>query len=204
MTRLSSFSSLSCFVQISGASVEETLTGEVILSVLKVTVNKPALYTCLASNRHSAGANTVKATARVTVAGTFSFRRRHIMTSLQLSGLCVCVCVFGGRHLMLATSFISLVWLQLFAAPQPPFGKNLSHDPQHTRPQSPKNNAHTHVLADHTHCPSVSSESVREAPWLVSSSSWDSPLSFVCLLSSPLSSSWCIFCHRLLDTATSP
>ncbi|XP_038590634.1 muscle, skeletal receptor tyrosine-protein kinase [Micropterus salmoides] len=53
---------------ISGASVEETLTGEVILSVLKVTVNKPALYTCLASNRHSAGANTVKATAKVTVA----------------------------------------------------------------------------------------------------------------------------------------
>uniref|UniRef100_A0A3B4XPT7 receptor protein-tyrosine kinase n=1 Tax=Seriola lalandi dorsalis TaxID=1841481 RepID=A0A3B4XPT7_SERLL len=51
------------------ASVEETLVGEVILSVLKVTVNKPALYTCLASNRHSAGANTVKATARVTVAG---------------------------------------------------------------------------------------------------------------------------------------
>ena len=58
------------FLQISGASVEETLMGEVILSVLKVTVNKPALYTCLASNRHSAGANTVKATARVTVAGT--------------------------------------------------------------------------------------------------------------------------------------
>ncbi|XP_078142375.1 muscle, skeletal receptor tyrosine-protein kinase [Centroberyx gerrardi] len=53
---------------ISGASVEETLVGEVILSVLKVTVSKPALYTCLASNRHSAGANTVKATARVTVA----------------------------------------------------------------------------------------------------------------------------------------
>nr|XP_057920833.1 muscle, skeletal receptor tyrosine-protein kinase [Doryrhamphus excisus] len=52
---------------ISGASVDETLVGEVILSVLKVTVNKPALYTCLASNRHSAGANTVKATARVTV-----------------------------------------------------------------------------------------------------------------------------------------
>ncbi|XP_029921631.1 muscle, skeletal receptor tyrosine-protein kinase [Myripristis murdjan] len=52
---------------ISGASVEETLVGEVILSVLKVTVNKPALYTCLASNRHNAGANTVKATARVTV-----------------------------------------------------------------------------------------------------------------------------------------
>ncbi|XP_058473273.1 muscle, skeletal receptor tyrosine-protein kinase [Solea solea] len=53
---------------ISGASVEDTLVGEVVLSVLKVTVNKPALYTCLASNRHSAGANTVKATARVTVA----------------------------------------------------------------------------------------------------------------------------------------
>ncbi|XP_034751625.1 muscle, skeletal receptor tyrosine-protein kinase [Etheostoma cragini] len=52
---------------ISGASVEETLIGEVILSVLKVTVNKPALYTCLASNRHNAGANTVKATAKVTV-----------------------------------------------------------------------------------------------------------------------------------------
>lgn len=57
------------FFQISGASVEETLVGEVILSILKVTVNKPALYTCLASNRHSAGANTVKATARVTVEG---------------------------------------------------------------------------------------------------------------------------------------
>uniref|UniRef100_A0A3Q2YQV3 receptor protein-tyrosine kinase n=1 Tax=Hippocampus comes TaxID=109280 RepID=A0A3Q2YQV3_HIPCM len=42
---------------------------KVILSVLRVTVTKPALYTCLASNRHSAGANTVKATARVTVAG---------------------------------------------------------------------------------------------------------------------------------------
>ncbi|XP_068615962.1 muscle, skeletal receptor tyrosine protein kinase-like, partial [Brachionichthys hirsutus] len=52
---------------IAGASVDETLLGEVILSVLKVTVNKPALYTCLASNRHSAGANTVKATAKVTV-----------------------------------------------------------------------------------------------------------------------------------------
>ncbi|XP_053196527.1 muscle, skeletal receptor tyrosine-protein kinase [Scomber japonicus] len=52
---------------ISGASVDETLVGEVILSVLRVTVNKPALYTCLAFNRHSAGANTVKATARVTV-----------------------------------------------------------------------------------------------------------------------------------------
>ncbi|XP_033981868.1 muscle, skeletal receptor tyrosine-protein kinase [Trematomus bernacchii] len=53
---------------ISGASVEETLIGEVILSVLKVTVNKPALFTCLAANRHNSGANTVKATAKVTVA----------------------------------------------------------------------------------------------------------------------------------------
>ncbi|XP_062334499.1 muscle, skeletal receptor tyrosine-protein kinase [Osmerus eperlanus] len=53
---------------ISEGSVEETLTGEVVQSVLRVTVTKPALYTCLASNRHSAGANTVKATARVTVA----------------------------------------------------------------------------------------------------------------------------------------
>lgn len=57
--------------QISGASVDETLSGDVIQSVLKATVSKPALYTCLASNRHSAGANTVKASARVTVAGTF-------------------------------------------------------------------------------------------------------------------------------------
>uniref|UniRef100_A0A3Q3J6G5 receptor protein-tyrosine kinase n=1 Tax=Monopterus albus TaxID=43700 RepID=A0A3Q3J6G5_MONAL len=52
------------------ASIEETLVGEIILSVVKVTVNKPALYTCLASNRHSGGANTVKATAKVTVTGS--------------------------------------------------------------------------------------------------------------------------------------
>uniref|UniRef100_A0A3Q3G9N3 receptor protein-tyrosine kinase n=1 Tax=Kryptolebias marmoratus TaxID=37003 RepID=A0A3Q3G9N3_KRYMA len=51
------------------ASVEETLVGEVIMSVLKVTVKKPALFTCVASNKHSAGANTVKASATVTVAG---------------------------------------------------------------------------------------------------------------------------------------
>ncbi|KAJ0015483.1 hypothetical protein NQD34_009103 [Periophthalmus magnuspinnatus] len=57
---------------ISGASVDETLVADVILSVLKVTVTKPALYTCLASNKHSAGANTVKATARVTVAAVVS------------------------------------------------------------------------------------------------------------------------------------
>uniref|UniRef100_A0A1A8B5Q3 receptor protein-tyrosine kinase n=1 Tax=Nothobranchius furzeri TaxID=105023 RepID=A0A1A8B5Q3_NOTFU len=53
---------------ISGASVEETLVGEVILSILTVKVNKPTLFTCVASNKHSAGANTVKASARVTVA----------------------------------------------------------------------------------------------------------------------------------------
>ncbi|XP_028830207.1 muscle, skeletal receptor tyrosine-protein kinase isoform X1 [Denticeps clupeoides] len=53
---------------ISGASVEETLVEEVIVSVLHVVVNKPALYTCLASNRHSGGDNTVKATAKITVA----------------------------------------------------------------------------------------------------------------------------------------
>uniref|UniRef100_A0A3P9INC1 receptor protein-tyrosine kinase n=1 Tax=Oryzias latipes TaxID=8090 RepID=A0A3P9INC1_ORYLA len=50
------------------ASVEETIVGDVILSALKVTVVKHALYTCMASNRHSGGANTVKATAGVTVA----------------------------------------------------------------------------------------------------------------------------------------
>lgn len=53
---------------ISEGSVEDTIVGEVILSLLTVTVTKPALYTCLASNRHSSGANTVKATAKVTVA----------------------------------------------------------------------------------------------------------------------------------------
>ncbi|KAG7477177.1 hypothetical protein MATL_G00091250 [Megalops atlanticus] len=58
---------------ISGASVEETLVGEVINSVLRVVVNKPALYTCLASNHHSGGANTVKATAKVTVSGTLGY-----------------------------------------------------------------------------------------------------------------------------------
>ncbi|XP_072514899.1 muscle, skeletal receptor tyrosine-protein kinase isoform X1 [Salminus brasiliensis] len=52
---------------ITGASVEETLVGEVIVSVLRVVVNKPALYTCQATNQHSGGANTVKATAKITV-----------------------------------------------------------------------------------------------------------------------------------------
>uniref|UniRef100_A0A3Q2QBR9 receptor protein-tyrosine kinase n=1 Tax=Fundulus heteroclitus TaxID=8078 RepID=A0A3Q2QBR9_FUNHE len=52
---------------VSGASVEETLVEDVILSVLKVTVTKSALYTCVASNRHSGGANTVKKSARVAV-----------------------------------------------------------------------------------------------------------------------------------------
>ncbi|XP_016295720.1 muscle, skeletal receptor tyrosine protein kinase-like isoform X2 [Sinocyclocheilus anshuiensis] len=52
---------------ISGASVEETLLDEVIVSVLRVVVHKPALYTCQATNQHSGGANTVKATAKITV-----------------------------------------------------------------------------------------------------------------------------------------
>ncbi|XP_058268314.1 muscle, skeletal receptor tyrosine-protein kinase isoform X2 [Hemibagrus wyckioides] len=52
---------------ITGASVEETLVGEVIVSILHVVVNKPALYTCQATNQHSGGANTVKATAKITV-----------------------------------------------------------------------------------------------------------------------------------------
>uniref|UniRef100_A0A8C4NJZ3 receptor protein-tyrosine kinase n=1 Tax=Dicentrarchus labrax TaxID=13489 RepID=A0A8C4NJZ3_DICLA len=38
-----------------GNTVSAQVSVCVILSVLKVTVNKPALYTCLASNRHSAG-----------------------------------------------------------------------------------------------------------------------------------------------------
>ncbi|KAJ8007506.1 hypothetical protein DPEC_G00118200 [Dallia pectoralis] len=51
------------------SSVEETLIGEVILSVLHITVTKPARYTCLASNSHSAGANSVKSSAGVTIEG---------------------------------------------------------------------------------------------------------------------------------------
>ncbi|CAL8341553.1 unnamed protein product [Arctogadus glacialis] len=53
---------------VSGASVEETMVGEVVMSVVKVTVTRPALYTCLATNRHNSGANTAKVTAKVTVA----------------------------------------------------------------------------------------------------------------------------------------
>uniref|UniRef100_W5LPI5 receptor protein-tyrosine kinase n=1 Tax=Astyanax mexicanus TaxID=7994 RepID=W5LPI5_ASTMX len=49
-----------------------TLVGEVIVSVLRVVVNKPALYTCQATNQHSGGANTVKATAKITVSGNRS------------------------------------------------------------------------------------------------------------------------------------
>ncbi|KTG43975.1 hypothetical protein cypCar_00009429 [Cyprinus carpio] len=52
---------------ISGASVEETLVDEVIVSVLRAVVHEPALYTCQATNQHSGGANTVKATAEITV-----------------------------------------------------------------------------------------------------------------------------------------
>uniref|UniRef100_A0A673ZCJ7 receptor protein-tyrosine kinase n=1 Tax=Salmo trutta TaxID=8032 RepID=A0A673ZCJ7_SALTR len=56
-----------------GGSVEETLVGEVILSVLHVTVTKPARYTCLASNRHSAGAKSAKSSAGVTVQGSAGY-----------------------------------------------------------------------------------------------------------------------------------
>uniref|UniRef100_A0A8C1K6A2 receptor protein-tyrosine kinase n=1 Tax=Cyprinus carpio TaxID=7962 RepID=A0A8C1K6A2_CYPCA len=52
-----------------GASVEETLVDEVIVSVLRAVVHEPALYTCQATNQHSGGANTVKATAEITVSG---------------------------------------------------------------------------------------------------------------------------------------
>lgn len=75
--------------------MDETLTGEVILSVLKVAVTKPALYTCLASNRHSAGANTVKATARVTIAGSGAPLLfpppPTLITKTTAAYLCVCV-----------------------------------------------------------------------------------------------------------------
>uniref|UniRef100_A0A8C1K609 receptor protein-tyrosine kinase n=1 Tax=Cyprinus carpio TaxID=7962 RepID=A0A8C1K609_CYPCA len=57
---------------ISGASVEETLVDEVIVSVLRAVVHEPALYTCQATNQHSGGANTVKATAEITVSGEWS------------------------------------------------------------------------------------------------------------------------------------
>lgn len=107
-------------LQISDASVEETLTGEVVLSVLKVTVNKPALYTCLASNRHTAGANTVKATASVTVAGTSLTPGHQCRGDVTLMSVCVCVRSGGAGS-------ISFVWPQLFAARQPPFGENLQH-----------------------------------------------------------------------------
>ncbi|XP_023664282.1 muscle, skeletal receptor tyrosine-protein kinase [Paramormyrops kingsleyae] len=52
---------------ISGASVEETIVGDVVASILRVVVNKPALYTCLATNQPSGVANMAKATAKVTI-----------------------------------------------------------------------------------------------------------------------------------------
>lgn len=64
--------------------MDEVLSGDVIQSLLKVRASKPALYTCLASNRHSAGANTVKASARVTVAGRFG------TSYTQASSGCLC------------------------------------------------------------------------------------------------------------------
>ncbi|KAK7126172.1 hypothetical protein R3I93_021530 [Phoxinus phoxinus] len=75
---------------ISGASVEETLVDEVILSVLRVVVHKPALYTCQATNQHSGGANTVKSTAKITVSD------RWLM--LPVPRACFLVCL---RHWIL-------------------------------------------------------------------------------------------------------
>lgn len=49
--------------------MEEILVGDVTVSILRVVVHKPALYTCQATNQHSGGINTVKATAKITVSG---------------------------------------------------------------------------------------------------------------------------------------
>uniref|UniRef100_A0A8C5BMQ8 receptor protein-tyrosine kinase n=1 Tax=Gadus morhua TaxID=8049 RepID=A0A8C5BMQ8_GADMO len=64
---------------VSGASVEETMVGEVVMSIVKVTVTRPALYTCLATNRHNSGANTAKVTAKVT---------RYLSAPLPPPGYC--------------------------------------------------------------------------------------------------------------------
>ncbi|KAI2660097.1 Muscle, skeletal receptor tyrosine-protein kinase [Labeo rohita] len=74
---------------ISGASVEETLVDEVIVSVLRVVVHKPALYTCQATNQHSGGANTVKATAKITVSGG-AVKLHTCCISTKTSMFCVC------------------------------------------------------------------------------------------------------------------
>ncbi|KAL0963271.1 hypothetical protein UPYG_G00352000 [Umbra pygmaea] len=54
---------------VSEGSVEDTIVEEVILSILHITVTRPARYTCLASNRHSGGVNSVKSSAGVTIQG---------------------------------------------------------------------------------------------------------------------------------------
>ncbi|KAJ8260943.1 hypothetical protein COCON_G00166660 [Conger conger] len=69
-------------VKILGASIEETLVGEVIVSVLRVVANRPSLYTCLATNHHSGGANTVKATAKVTVSGCGKYLSTPLLSHL--------------------------------------------------------------------------------------------------------------------------
>uniref|UniRef100_A0A3B3QP89 receptor protein-tyrosine kinase n=1 Tax=Paramormyrops kingsleyae TaxID=1676925 RepID=A0A3B3QP89_9TELE len=46
-----------------------TIVGDVVASILRVVVNKPALYTCLATNQPSGVANMAKATAKVTISG---------------------------------------------------------------------------------------------------------------------------------------
>ncbi|RXN11781.1 skeletal receptor tyrosine kinase-like protein [Labeo rohita] len=73
---------------ISGASVEETLVDEVIVSVLRVVVHKPALYTCQATNQHSGGANTVKATAKITVSESGSTQKSKEILYKGSAGYC--------------------------------------------------------------------------------------------------------------------
>uniref|UniRef100_A0A8C7ICF0 receptor protein-tyrosine kinase n=1 Tax=Oncorhynchus kisutch TaxID=8019 RepID=A0A8C7ICF0_ONCKI len=68
-----------------GGSVEETLAGEVILSVLHITVTKPARYTCLASNRHSAGAKSAKSSAGVT---SYTWSKTNIQLYKGSGGYC--------------------------------------------------------------------------------------------------------------------
>ncbi|MBN3290349.1 MUSK kinase, partial [Polypterus senegalus] len=52
---------------ISAASVEEIIVGDAINSTLRVVVNKPALYTCLATNKHIGGITKAKATVKVSI-----------------------------------------------------------------------------------------------------------------------------------------
>lgn len=124
-----------------------------ILSVLTVTANKPALYTCLASNKHSAGANTVKATARVTVAGRNSLLF-PFHNEMQKNGA---ICTSSTdqlpllRPVLCQLPVVLVVSLQLFLSPICLILHSLTH-PYTPLPQSSK---HTHTLLppDHTYCP---------------------------------------------------